>query len=109
MNQNLSNFFGIRLHFGNDHCFRPAGNCGHQSQITALAAHDFDEESALVRRRALEGLAFMGVSLDLAKNETAKPDCELTGAGSRVRIFAIATNEEIIVARKAKDYLESRV
>jgi len=67
------------------------------------------ENSARVRRRALEGLAFMGVSLDLAKNETAKPDCELTGAGSRVRIFAIATNEEIVVARKAKDYLESRV
>jgi Acetate kinase len=60
-----------------------------------------------VRRSALEGLAFMGVSLDLAKNEAAKPDCELTGAESRVRIFAIATNEEIIVARKAKDYLLS--
>ena len=67
------------------------------------------ENSALVRRRVLEGLAFMGVSLDLAKNETARPDCELTGADSRVRIFAIATNEEIVVARKAKDYLESRV
>ena len=66
------------------------------------------ENSARVRRCALEGLAFMGVSLDLAKNETAKPDCELTGAGSRVRIFTIATNEEIVVARKAKEYLESR-
>lgn len=66
------------------------------------------ENSALVRRRVLEGLEFMGVSLDLDKNETAKPDCELTGAGSRARIFAIATNEEIVVARKAKDYLLSR-
>jgi len=63
------------------------------------------ENSARIRRRALEGLAFMGVALDLAKNETAKPDCELTGAGSRARIFTIATNEEIVVARKAKDYL----
>ena len=66
------------------------------------------ENSALVRRKALEGLAFMGVSLDLAKNETAKPDCELTGEGGSVRIFAIATNEEIVVARKAKAYLEGR-
>ena len=65
------------------------------------------ENSARVRRSALEGLSFMGVSLDPAKNETAKPDCELTGAGSRTRIFAIATNEEIVVARKAKDYLLS--
>jgi len=66
------------------------------------------ENSALVRRRVLEGLEFLGVSLDLAKNETAKPDCELTGRQSRARIFAIATNEEIIVARKAKEYLEKR-
>jgi len=66
------------------------------------------ENSSLVRRKALEGLEFMGVSLDLAKNETAKPDCELTGEGSRARIFAIATNEEIVVARKAKAYLASR-
>ncbi len=66
------------------------------------------ENSALVRRKALEGLAFMGVSLDPTKNETAKPDCELTGEGGSVRIFAIATNEEIVVARKAKAYLEGR-
>ena len=66
------------------------------------------ENSALVRKKALEGLEFMGVSLDLEKNETAKPDCELTKEGSRARIFAIATNEEIVVARKAKAYLTSR-
>ena len=63
------------------------------------------ENSALVRKKALEGLTFMGVALDLEKNEGAKPDCELTGKSSRARIFAIATNEEIVVARKAKAYL----
>ena len=66
------------------------------------------ENSALVRRLSLAGLEFMGVSLDREKNETAKPDCELTQNGSRARIFVIATNEEIVVARKAKDYLLSR-
>ena len=66
------------------------------------------ENSALVRKKALQGLEFMGVSLDLEKNKTAKPDCELTKEGSRARIFAIATNEEIVVARKAKAYLTSR-
>ena len=63
------------------------------------------ENSALVRRKALEGLEFMGISLDQTKNDTAKPDCELTGNGSHARIFTIATNEEIVVARKAKLYL----
>ena len=77
--------------------------------VDAIAfAGGIGENSSLVRRKALEGLEFMGVSLDIAKNETAKPDCELTGEGSRARIFAIATNEEIVVARKAKAYLASR-
>jgi acetate kinase len=63
------------------------------------------ENSALVRRLSLAGLDFMGVSLDFEKNETAKPDCELTSRGGRARIFVIATNEEIVVARKAREYL----
>ncbi len=66
------------------------------------------ENSPFTRRKALERLEFMGVSLDIEKNETAKPDCEITGAGSYTRIFVIATNEEIVVARKAKAYLENR-
>ncbi len=67
------------------------------------------ENSALVRQKALEGLDFMGVSLDPEKNEAARPDCELTKQGGRVRIFCIATNEEIVVARKAKQWLEGRL
>lgn len=66
------------------------------------------ENSALVRRLSLAGLDFMGISLDLQKNESAKPDCELTKSGSRARIFVIATNEEIVVAKKAKAYLLAR-
>ncbi len=74
--------------------------------VDAIAfAGGIGENSALVRKKALAGLDFLGVSLDEVKNESAKPDCELTGAGSRARIFAIATNEEIVVARKAKEYL----
>lgn len=77
--------------------------------VDAIAfAGGIGENSALVRRKALAGLAFLGVSLDEAKNETAAPDCELTGEGGRARIFVIATNEEIVVARKAKAFLESR-
>ncbi len=77
--------------------------------VDAVAfAGGIGENSALVRQKALEGLEFLGISLDIEKNETAKPDCELTGAGSRARVFVIATNEEIVVAKKAKAYLENR-
>lgn len=77
--------------------------------VDAVAfAGGIGENSALVRRKALEGLGFLGVSLDEAKNEAAKPDCELTSGNGRARIFVIATNEEIVVARKAKAFLERR-
>lgn len=77
--------------------------------VDAVAfAGGIGENSSLVRRETLAGLEFLGISLDETKNESAKPDCELTGAGSRARIFAIATNEEIVVARKAKEFLERR-
>jgi acetate kinase len=66
------------------------------------------ENSALVRKKSLEGLGCMGVVLDKEKNAVCKCDCELTGIGAGVRIFAIAANEEIVVARKAKTYLEEQ-
>ncbi|MEZ4626714.1 MAG: acetate/propionate family kinase [Eubacteriales bacterium] len=55
------------------------------------------ENSSLVRRKVLERLEFMGVSLDLAKNETAKPDCELTGEGSRARILPSQPTKRLLL------------
>lgn len=56
------------------------------SGVDAISfAGGIGENSALVRRRVLEGLEFLGVSLDLEKNEAAKPDCELTGSISHAR------------------------
>ena len=66
------------------------------------------ENSALVRKKSLQGLDYMGVLLDESKNESAVCDCQLTAPEGRVRLFAIAANEELVVARKAKAYLERR-
>ncbi len=66
------------------------------------------ENSALVRKKSLQGLEYMGVLLDEQKNQSVVCDCELTAPGGRVRLFAIAANEELVVARKAKAYLERR-
>lgn len=75
--------------------------------LDAIAfAGGIGENSALVRQKSLNGLDCMGVRLDEEKNAACKCDCELTGKGARVRVFAVATNEEIVVARKAKAYLE---
>jgi acetate kinase len=62
--------------------------------------------SAAVRAMALDGLAFLGAELDAEKNERAKPGDDISAAASRARIFVVDTDEEIIVARKARTLLE---
>ena len=63
--------------------------------------------SSAVRAQALEGLECLGIQLDEEKNRTAKGGDDISASGSPVRIYVVDTNEEIIVARKAKHLLES--
>jgi acetate kinase len=68
------------------------------------------ENSAQVRALSLEGLSFLGIRLDPARNEAARGasgDALISSDDSRVRVFVVATNEEIVVARKARERLES--
>ncbi len=62
--------------------------------------------SASVRAMALEGLDCLGISLDPEKNANAAGGDDISASDSGVRIFIVDTNEEIVVARKAKGLLE---
>ena len=64
--------------------------------------------SASVRAMALEGLECLGIRLDPEKNVSATGGCDISAEGSKVRIYVVDTNEEIVVARKAQALLESR-
>ena len=64
--------------------------------------------SASVRQMSLEGLEFLGAELDADKNKNCTGGDDLSKEGSKVRIFVVDTNEEIVVARKAKSLLESK-
>lgn len=59
------------------------------------------ENSARLRAECCAGLEFLGVELDAAANEKGRADCVLSAAGSKVKVLALATNEELIVARRA--------
>ena len=60
--------------------------------------------SSTVRALALEGLEFLGVELD--KEQNLHPTREdISTACSKVRIYLVETNEELIVARKAAELL----
>lgn len=64
------------------------------------------ENSDFLRRRVCEKLGVLGVVLDNAKNEACHGTLlELTGQDSKVRVFAIPTNEELGIARRTYDYV----
>lgn len=56
--------------------------------------------SPTVRAMALEGLQCLGAELDMEQNATPTRE-DISVPGSKVRIFLVETNEELIVARKA--------
>ena len=61
--------------------------------------------SSSVRALALENLEYFGIKLDQKKNESAIGGDNIAASDSAVSIFVVDTNEEIIVARKAKSLL----
>lgn len=59
------------------------------------------ENATTVRSRVCAGMDALGIRLDPAKNDAARRvEAEISAADSRVRVFVIPTNEEIIVARE---------
>ncbi len=59
------------------------------------------ENSARLRAACCQGLEFLGIRLDPESNERGQGDRLISLAGSPVAVFAVATNEEIVVARRA--------
>jgi acetate kinase len=59
------------------------------------------ENSAEVRARICADLDFFGIALDPAKNGAAVggQEGDVAAEGSRVRVFVIPTNEELLIAR----------
>jgi len=59
------------------------------------------ENSAGLRERCCAGLEFLGVRIDPARNTTGSGDRVVSPDGAPVTVLALATNEELIVARRA--------
>jgi acetate kinase len=65
------------------------------------------ENTEEIRWLSLSGLEFLGVKLDNQRNLTdLKKSREISTVDSRVKIFVIFTNEEIMIARDTKEVLE---
>jgi acetate kinase len=63
------------------------------------------ENSARMREAICANLEWFGIALDPAKNAAAKGEAAIHAPTSRVQLWIMPTNEELIVARQAKALL----
>jgi len=67
------------------------------------------ENQANIRAAVCANLDNLGIKLDAAKNNSARAnEAVISAADSLVKIFVIPTNEELVVAREAKRFLETK-
>jgi acetate kinase len=64
------------------------------------------ENSTAMREAICANLDWFGIALDLVRNHDARGEMPIHGFGSRVQLWIMPTNEELIVARQTKRCLE---
>jgi acetate kinase len=65
------------------------------------------ENSARIRSGVCHNLDWFGIELDPVPNAIGQPERRVSAAGSRVEVWTVPTNEEIVVARQAEALLKS--
>jgi acetate kinase len=80
---------------------------GHVDVITVAAGTG--ESSPYIRKRVFENLAEFGIVLDDARNEAAiKKEARISSDASKIPVWVVPTNEEIVVARECVKLLERK-
>jgi len=63
------------------------------------------EHSALIRQRAAQRLAYLGVAIDPLANDTGREDSDITAPGATVRTLVITAREDLQIAGEARRVL----
>jgi acetate kinase len=66
------------------------------------------ENAAAVRKGAVAGLEFMGLRLDEAVNQAARPDTDVTLEGAHTRTLVLKAREDLEIARLVRELLAGR-
>ena len=66
------------------------------------------ENTCLYRKMVCEKLAFLGISIDEEKNNLRGEELEISTADSKVKVFVIPTNEELVIARDTLALVEGK-
>ena len=65
------------------------------------------ENQVNIRKKICENLEWMGVKIDLEKNSIRAEQIEISAKDSKIKVFVIPTNEELVIARDTKSIVES--
>jgi len=71
---------------------------------TLVFAGGIGENAAVIRARICDGLGFLGIELDLARNEANAP--VISNGRSRATVRVIRTDEELHIAKTVVNFLE---
>ena len=63
------------------------------------------ENDATIRNEVCSYLGYLGVTVDAEANKKRGEEVMISGADSKVKVFAIPTNEELAIARETKDLI----
>jgi acetate kinase len=58
------------------------------------------ENSPLIRERVCKCLAYLGVDFDADQNTITGQEHEITTSDSKVKVWVVPTNEELMIARE---------
>lgn len=90
-----------------------------RGQIAAYAAHmggidaiiftaGIGENSITTREASLKGLEFMGIEIDKEKNNVRGKVREISKDASRVKVYVIPTDEELMIAKETLSVLKEK-
>jgi acetate kinase len=82
-----------------------AAELGHVDAIVFTAG--IGENDIELREKVCDFLGFMDVCIDKEKNDCRGKEVEITGEGSKVRVFIIPTNEELMIAKDTQALVEA--
>lgn len=66
------------------------------------------EKGPLSRKAICEKLEFFGVKIDEEKNKTRGEEAEISSKDSKIKVYTIPTNEELMIARETMRHLRDR-
>ena len=74
---------------------------------TIIFTGGIGENQINIRKAICEHLAWMGVEIDLDKNNVRSEETKISTANSKVEVYIVPTDEEMVIARDTKAIVES--